>query len=159
MFEFDEKIYMIPETNQANQLRLYEAVSFPDNWKLKKVLLDICCVDTSIYCDTLNIYLETRDQILGKKRLFKFNKDLVLYEIETENNVFVDRRPGGSSIIYDTGIYHALQNCDGSYGKWLHIAKGLFDCIHTFNRLKNFEVIDLHLYQFQFGIRCRNKSK
>ncbi|MEI3219547.1 MAG: hypothetical protein V8S08_08015 [Lachnoclostridium sp.] len=187
VFEFKEKIYMIPETNQANQLRIYEAVSFPNKWELKKVLLEeICCVDTSIYFDTQDVFLETYDQIREKNRLFRLNEKFNLYEIETENSVFVDRRPGGNFIQYDTGLYHALQNCDGSYGKWLHIAKvdsfsldglyereigtyklknvkhdakGVFNRIHTFNRTENFEVIDLHLYQLKFEIEKKEIEK
>lgn len=187
VFEIENRIYMIPETNQANQLRLYEAVSFPNNWKLKKILLeDICCVDTSIYFDVGDIYLESYDQIHEKPRLFRLNKDLSLYEIETGNSIFVEKRPGGNFIQYDKGVYHALQNCDGSYGKWLHIAKvdsftedglyekeigvfklqninhnarGMFNRIHTFNRLEDFEVIDLHLYQTTGNVFLQKRTK
>lgn len=186
VFELNGKIYMLPETNQANQLRLYEAVSFPNKWRFKKALLDdICCADTSIYFDNQDMYLETYDQLIEKNRLFHMNKEFSLCEIETAKSKFVDRRPGGNFIKYESGIYHALQNCDGNYGKWLHItkvdsfttdglyeqeigtfklenishnAKGLFNRIHTFNRTDNFEVIDLHLYQLNLGLLGKNKK-
>lgn len=32
IFEYNDAIYMIPETSTANELRLYRCKSFPDNW-------------------------------------------------------------------------------------------------------------------------------
>lgn len=40
LFDHENEIYCIPETYQANQVRLYRAVDFPDKWKLEKVIID-----------------------------------------------------------------------------------------------------------------------
>ncbi|MGA8038475.1 MAG: hypothetical protein WCA93_00040, partial [Acidimicrobiia bacterium] len=40
LIEDDGVIYCIPETYQANQLRLYRAVEFPDRWDLESTFLD-----------------------------------------------------------------------------------------------------------------------
>lgn len=34
VFEYDGSIYMLPETFESNQLRLYKCVSFPYKWEL-----------------------------------------------------------------------------------------------------------------------------
>lgn len=40
LLEDENQIYCIPETYQANQVRLYKAVEFPNKWKLEKVLIE-----------------------------------------------------------------------------------------------------------------------
>jgi len=40
VFEQEGAVYCIPETYQANQVRLYKALEFPKKWKLEKVLID-----------------------------------------------------------------------------------------------------------------------
>jgi hypothetical protein len=50
LFRFDSKIYMCPETSEAGQIRLYESVSFPLEWKLCRVLMaGISAVDTMLF--------------------------------------------------------------------------------------------------------------
>ena len=40
MFEWQNAYYMVPETYQANSVRLYKAVEFPTRWTLVTTLLD-----------------------------------------------------------------------------------------------------------------------
>lgn len=40
LFEHEGVIFCIPETYQANQVRLYRALEFPDQWQFEKVLID-----------------------------------------------------------------------------------------------------------------------
>ncbi|SDD92427.1 hypothetical protein SAMN05421636_102333 [Pricia antarctica] len=40
ILEYENNIYCIPETHQANQVRLYRATDFPKKWKLEKVLIE-----------------------------------------------------------------------------------------------------------------------
>ena len=48
VFKYQNKIYMIPETNESNQIRLYECIDFPYKWKLNKVLYEsVQLVDSS----------------------------------------------------------------------------------------------------------------
>lgn len=47
VFEYEGKVFMIPETHQAKQIRLYEAINFPTEWKLRKVLMpQVSAADT-----------------------------------------------------------------------------------------------------------------
>jgi len=48
VFRWNSKWYMLPESNEAGALRLYEAVEFPDQWRFVATLLPGRFVDTSI---------------------------------------------------------------------------------------------------------------
>jgi hypothetical protein len=50
LFRFGSKLYMCPETNANKQIRLYECVNFPLEWRLCKVLMDgVSAVDTMLF--------------------------------------------------------------------------------------------------------------
>lgn len=49
VFEWQNKIYMIPETLGANAVCLYEADEFPTRWSLKTKLIEGQCADPSIF--------------------------------------------------------------------------------------------------------------
>ena len=40
VLEYNDEIYCIPETYQANQVRLYKAVDFPNSWQFEQVLIE-----------------------------------------------------------------------------------------------------------------------
>lgn len=173
VFAHDGNIYMLPETCFSNSLRLYRCIDFPCKWTLESVLLDdVRFVDTAVFDNDGQLYLETFDKDSGGNRLFEFNiAEKRLLEIDSSAGNFVNRRPGGNFICGADGVYHALQNCDREYGEYLHIAKverfdsdGLFENeitqvkvenlrlenhnlkfkrIHTFNSCKGYDVIDL----------------
>ena len=48
VFEHQGVFYMIPETRKAQSIRLYEAVSFPHQWKFKQTLVEGNFADSSI---------------------------------------------------------------------------------------------------------------
>lgn len=49
VFEENNEHYMIPESSECNQIRLYRALEFPTSWTLEKVLFnDICAADTMV---------------------------------------------------------------------------------------------------------------
>jgi hypothetical protein len=50
LFRFDSKLYMCPETSENNDIRVYECVKFPLEWKLHKSLMsNVSAVDTMIF--------------------------------------------------------------------------------------------------------------
>lgn len=50
IFQFDSKLFMCPETSENNDIRLYEAVNFPMEWKLSKIVMsDISAADSMIF--------------------------------------------------------------------------------------------------------------
>jgi hypothetical protein len=84
VFEFESNWYMIPESCEANSVRLYKATRFPDRWELvSKILVGSRFVDASILnfegvwwlfvgveptkeisCNTLRLYYA--DDLLGQ---------------------------------------------------------------------------------------------
>ena len=49
LFEYDDKLYIIPESYQDKSLNIYECISFPDKWSTKKKLIrNINAVDTTL---------------------------------------------------------------------------------------------------------------
>jgi hypothetical protein len=49
VFQVDDHIYMVPETVDAGEVALYQAVEFPVKWKKVKVLIDLGCADTILW--------------------------------------------------------------------------------------------------------------
>ena len=50
LFEVSGDLYMIPESHERKQIRLYKCKNFPLKWELDKVLIDnICAADTVVF--------------------------------------------------------------------------------------------------------------
>lgn len=50
LLEYEDGIYCIPETYQANQVRIYKAVDFPAKWKMEKVLIEnYAGIDSTVF--------------------------------------------------------------------------------------------------------------
>lgn len=50
LFRHEEQLYMLPETSQARQIRVYRCEAFPLRWTLHKVLRDdVSAVDTMLF--------------------------------------------------------------------------------------------------------------
>ena len=60
VFENDNNVYMIPETSQINEIRLYKCSEFPKNWKLEKILMKgVSAVDTMLIKKDLTWFMLT----------------------------------------------------------------------------------------------------
>jgi len=170
VFEWNSKVYMIPETSAANQIQLYEATDFPYSWTLKKVLVDhIKVVDTSVLRTKggkLIIYSkENCDN--GEVLWFQLEDDLSARRIDVSR--VAQERPGGNPIHLQNEIFRPLQDCQKCYGNRLllykmnsdfnkpealaqivdsncisNIPNRKYNKVHTINRSDNYEVIDAH---------------
>ncbi len=50
LFVENGNLYMIPETSEVNQIRLYQSINFPTRWELKEVLMEgVSAVDTVVF--------------------------------------------------------------------------------------------------------------
>ena len=50
IFEYKDKVYMCPESSQNKDIRLYESIKFPLQWRLSKVLMsNVDAADTMIF--------------------------------------------------------------------------------------------------------------
>jgi hypothetical protein len=126
VFNIKNKQYMIPETSSVKKLLLYEAVKFPYEWKLSRVLLeDIELSDATILKHNKKLYLFAskilcpspyRDQLL----IYTMESDFELVPFE-RNPVITDNsvsRPAGRILNYDNKLIRISQDCsNGEYGK------------------------------------------
>lgn len=49
VFEDSGRLFMVPESHEAKQIRLYECVNFPMEWRLKQVLMEnVCAADSML---------------------------------------------------------------------------------------------------------------
>lgn len=118
------KLYMCPESNQLEEVAIYELVDFPDKWVKKKILLM-----NERYAD--NTFLEYK----GKNFLFTYKHkgnsntdgDLLMYEI-TKKGVEAQKlicddiskaRPGGNFFWNNDKLIRVSQDCEEEYGKGL----------------------------------------
>ena len=169
----DGNIYMMPESNEANELYMYQAVSFPDKWEKHKVILDnIRVVDTTPFNYDDNHYafsLELNDNML----LLEFDSDYNVKNKTLLSNDMRFARAGGRVFDYNGKPIYVAQECKEEYGKAISliefkIENDTFDYkvikkiipediqllnekqssgIHTYNLSNKLEVIDLKYYR------------
>jgi hypothetical protein len=128
VFDFNNKIYMIPETSSVKKLILYEAVNFPYEWKVSKVLLDeIEISDATIlkYKDNLYVFAS---RVLSYS---PYSDELLLYSVDKDFNLIPHKRnpiltdnefsrPAGRVLELDGKLIRVSQDCsNGEYGKAL----------------------------------------
>ena len=121
VFKFENEYYMIPESYEADSIRLYKAVDFPTQWTLVKTLLDGSdYVDSSIFNfddkwwifttsfqgNTLHLYYA--DELMG---------DWIQHPQSPliEGNLHISRS-GGRVTICDGKIFRYTQDVEGFYG-------------------------------------------
>ena len=122
IFRQNDGIYMIPESYVGNEIAIYKAVQFPDQWEKIRVLQsDICAVDTTWITSGEQRWLLTY-------RLQKEQGDLMLMSSDgktswciAENDPYV--RPAGPIFRHAEEQFRPAQNCEGAYGKALRFYK------------------------------------
>lgn len=120
VFEFDNAIYMIPESGEADSVRLYRATDFPTEWTFERVLLEGYFLDPSIFYHDGMWWLFAVTEATHTLRLY-FADDLTstwqehpLSPIVTEDlNI---SRPGGRVVVTGDRIIRYAQDGDPSYG-------------------------------------------
>ena len=50
LFEYQQELYMMPETRESNSIRLYKCIEFPLKWEYQKdILSDVEALDSIIF--------------------------------------------------------------------------------------------------------------
>ena len=173
----DGQIYMMPESNQKEELYLYRAVSFPFKWKKEKIIMNgIKVVDTTPFQYQNKNYafsLKLNNQLL----LLRFGDGIFEkpdVQFVTDDMSFA--RPGGHVFDLDGNKIFVSQDCSGEYGKAVNLLNfkladdkdhpvefsllkkitaeqvGLINekpgaGIHTYNFSEKLEVIDIKYYR------------
>ena len=124
VFEFDDEYYMIPDSREANSVRLYKAVNFPTEWSFDRILLKGGYSDPSIfrYNGKWWIFAEA-NPVRGS------NDTLRLYYSNDLNEPFIEHpqspivfgdaniaRPGGRVLVVGNRIIRYAQDDYPRYG-------------------------------------------
>ena len=125
MFEYKKQIYMIPESAEGNQLRLYRATSFPDQWKFEKTLLTGSFGDHEIfqYNNRWWLFAGAAPSKHNVLKLF-YADSLTGPWVEHPKSPIVKNnseiaRPGGRFVFEDGKMYRLAQDCKRAYGNAL----------------------------------------
>ena len=124
VFRHNDQWYMIPETNEANAVRLYRAEDFPTTWTLDQELLTGApLADASVIQDGGRWWMWAEDQRgdYDVLRLFFADDLLGPWSEHPQSPVGSgDRkttRPGGRVIRYGDRIVRPAQDCANRYGE------------------------------------------
>ncbi len=135
LFEADGSLYMVPESHQAGEIRLYKCEEFPGKWSLHKVLIkDISAVDTMIFPHAGRWWMLTNIDSAG---MMDYESELHLYHADRFDSdtwvphpgnpvVFDASRARNGGMLYgrDGAIYRVFQRQGiGVYGAGMGIAR------------------------------------
>ena len=125
VFEWDNEIYMVPESYQANAVRLYKALDFPTRWSfVGHLLAGDDFTDPSIFRFNDRWWLLTDlarpPYYAGILRLFSA-ESLMGPWVEHPKSPVVDgnphiARPAGRVLVVDGKVIRHAQDCDPIYG-------------------------------------------
>jgi hypothetical protein len=123
IFRWRDTYYMLPESHQANGIRLYRADRFPFEWSLVRVLLDGSFVDPVIFHhhDCWWMFACASPSTHDTLRLFHAqDPEGVWSEHPTSPVVQGDRRSGrcaGPVVRFGGRLFRLAQDCTTTYGR------------------------------------------
>lgn len=134
IFQYNNEIFMCPETHKINEIRLYQSTNFPLSWKYKTTLIrNIYAIDTIIFeKDNIWWLLTTTDKNgiddLSELSIF-YSKDGPLtnnWIPHKLNPIYVDplKARNGGILFQKDEIFRINQKIDfNSYGKEFNVNK------------------------------------
>ena len=127
LFRYNEKLYMCPETCEKGEIRLYENVKFPLQWKLSQTIMsDVIASDTMIFEKDGTWWLFTNiDPVEADccSELYIFYAESPLSNAwipHPKNPIFIDsfKARNGGILFHQGSIYRVAQKQEfGRYGK------------------------------------------
>lgn len=131
VFKYKNEYYMIPETREVKEVRLYKASEFPYNWSFFKTLVEgNDFVDNTIFYYNNTWWLFTQTSLLIQHSTQKENSyclrlycsdNLLGPWIEHPKSPIIKNdmnisRPGGNVVIFNNRVVRYAQDCDPYYG-------------------------------------------
>ena len=123
VFEWMDEYYLIPESGQANAVRLYRSTKFPLEWSFMGNLLEGWFLDSSVfrYGDKWWLFAETNPEYKFDTLRLYYADDLLGDWIEHPQSPIVKgnahtARPAGRVIVANDKIIRYTQDCDPDYG-------------------------------------------
>ncbi|MBI4775002.1 MAG: hypothetical protein HY788_12625 [Deltaproteobacteria bacterium] len=157
LFEYDNHLYMIPETHETNSIRLYKCVNFPLHWEYQKTLMNnVNTSDSMLFAHKERWWLFTNVAIKNSNdydsQLFAYYTDHPLSEEWTphKNNPLIFN----SNIARNGGILDAGSDSPvrvrqkqgfASYGSGLTLAKIVDLSLSTYSEVEICEIVP-HFY-------------
>ncbi|KAH7537021.1 hypothetical protein FEM48_Zijuj03G0048100 [Ziziphus jujuba var. spinosa] len=128
VFDYNDQIYMMPESSEKGELRLYRALNFPLQWKLEKVIIEKPLVDSFIiYHNNMHWLFGSDHSGFGTKKngqleIWYSNSPLGPWKPHKKNPIYnVDKslgaRNGGRPFVYKGHLYRVGQDCGETYGR------------------------------------------
>lgn len=130
IFEHQGQIYMVPESAQAHQARLYRATAFPVEWTLDRILIDgLPVTDATFLSHGGKWWLFASVKPRGgsswdELHLFVAEDRLGPYRPHPANPVVSDvrrARPAGRIFSRNARLYRPAQDCSACYGRALAV--------------------------------------
>lgn len=124
VFEWMNDYYMIPESNEANAIRLYKASHFPSEWCfMGNLLTGLQFSDASIfhYVGKWWLFTETNPQGNFDTLRLYYAEELLGPWLEHPKSPIVKgnahiARPGGRVLVMNSQIIRYAQDCEPEYG-------------------------------------------
>lgn len=119
VFKENEDIYMVPETRQVGEIRLYKATDFPEKWDQEKVLIKGDYADATLFKENNKWWMFALN---GTKDLHLFYSDSLLdgWKPHPQNPIIENNmktsRPGGRVIKNNGKFYRLAQDGVPLYG-------------------------------------------
>ena len=129
VFEHGGTYYMLPESAESNELRLYKAEEFPLKWSFVGKLMDGKFWDTSIVRYQNRWWLFALTDLKGRLDVFYADDLMGPWRPHPANPIVKDdlniSRPGGRVLVEGDHVYRMAQDDDPAYG----ISIRMFDII------------------------------
>jgi hypothetical protein len=123
VFQWKNEYYLIPESFEANSIRLYKAIKFPFEWSFVGNLMEGCFLDASVfrYADKWWLLAETNPNHKFDTLRLYYADDLLGDWIEHPKSPIVKgnahiARPAGRVIVMNDKIIRYTQDCAPDYG-------------------------------------------
>jgi len=136
IFEYEENIFLIPESIENNRLEIYKCINFPNKWDLYSTAFE-----GELVCDA-HVYIDDNNQkwlFINKKenKNCAVEPELYIYKFDSlkfnnlqphlQNPVLINSstaRNGGAIFKHKNEVFRPSQsNTDGIYGHALNINK------------------------------------
>lgn len=122
VFEWNEEYYMIPESAEAQEIRLYKATTFPLKWTFIKTLMEGDFIDPSIFYFKDKWWMFAEINPKGSDTLGLYYADNLTgpWLAHPRNPIIVGNaniaRPGGRVILFNECVIRFTQDCKPIYG-------------------------------------------
>ena len=169
IFEYEDQLYMIPETKDNHAIELYKCKQFPNRWEFEKTLIgNIDAVDATIVEKQgkwwLFANIEVDDSSWDTLHLYYADSPISDHWTPHPHNPIVKdvstARPAGRIMLQNGNLIRPSQDCSARYGYAINFNRinTLTEtdysetCEQTFKPLKNKNILATHTWNDANGL-------